>query len=144
MLDGVHDCLAWLRPRVDLAIVTTCPGRHFEIQHRDTGLLPRFDRILVREDYGRAKPDPEPYVTAAGRFGLRPEECVVVEDTERGLASALSAGMRCFAIPHGPSAGQRFAGATAVLSSIRELPAALGGLDDWPADRAHDGATPRG
>jgi hypothetical protein len=41
---------------------------------------------LAREDYGVSKPDPEPYVTAVERLGLPASECLVIEDSERGLS----------------------------------------------------------
>jgi HAD superfamily hydrolase (TIGR01509 family) len=37
--------------------------------------------VLVRDDYTRAKPDPEPYLTALARFGTPNEQALVVEDS---------------------------------------------------------------
>ena len=108
-----------------LVIVTTCPGRHFEIQHRTTGLLELFEWALVREDYPRSKPYPDPYATAVKRLGLHPDRCVAIEDTQRGVDSASAAGVRCFACRSHLTAGTTFEGAVAVLDSVSELPAAL-------------------
>ena len=52
-----------------------------------------FDEILTSEDFERSKPDPDCYLKAAGRFGARPEECVVFEDSFNGLKSGRAAGM---------------------------------------------------
>lgn len=112
-----------------LAIVTTCPGRHFEIQHRETGLLDHFELVLVREDYPRSKPFPDPYATAVQRLGLTPEACVAIEDTQRGVDSASSAGVRCFACRSVLTAGTAFKGAAGVLDSVAELPVAVGRLE---------------
>ena len=54
-----------------------------------------MDFVLVRDDYTRAKPDPEPYLTALSRFGAPGEEALVVEDPARGLRSAIAAGIDC-------------------------------------------------
>jgi beta-phosphoglucomutase-like phosphatase (HAD superfamily) len=54
-----------------------------------------MDFVLVREDYQRAKPDPEPYLTALNRFGAPKQEAMVVEDSARGLRSAVAAGISC-------------------------------------------------
>jgi len=51
--------------------------------------------VLVRDDYTRAKPDPEPYLRALNRFGAPKEEALVVEDSSRGLRSAVAAGIDC-------------------------------------------------
>ena len=54
-----------------------------------------MDFVLVREDYERAKPHPEPYLTGLKRFGAAKEETLVVEDSLRGLKSAVAAGIDC-------------------------------------------------
>ena len=52
-----------------------------------------FDAILTSEDFERSKPDPDCYLKAAERFGAKPEECVVFEDSFNGLKSGRAAGM---------------------------------------------------
>jgi beta-phosphoglucomutase-like phosphatase (HAD superfamily) len=54
-----------------------------------------MDFVLVREDYQNAKPHPEPYLTGLRRFGATKEEALVVEDSLRGLRSAVAAGIDC-------------------------------------------------
>jgi len=100
VMDGVRETLDLLREKVILAIVTSSQRSHFETIHETTGLLPFFDFILTRDDYVLSKPDPEPYRLAVHRSGCRPEECIVVEDSERGLQSALAAGIRCMIVPN--------------------------------------------
>jgi beta-phosphoglucomutase family hydrolase len=57
------------------------------------GILDRFETLVCAEDYVKSKPDPEPYLTAAKRLGVAPEECLVFEDTEIGIQAATAAGM---------------------------------------------------
>jgi len=57
-----------------------------------------FDLILTGDEVTQAKPFPEPYLTAARRLGLKPGECVVVENAPLGIEAAKSAGMYCIAI----------------------------------------------
>jgi len=52
-----------------------------------------FDTILTSEDFKNSKPDPDCYLTAARRFGVLPEECVVFEDSFNGLKSGRAARM---------------------------------------------------
>ncbi|HKK00914.1 MAG TPA: HAD family phosphatase [Desulfuromonadales bacterium] len=124
-LRGVEEVLRALHGRMRMAVVTSSRRRHFEIIHRHTGLLPYFDFVLTREDYHHAKPDPEPYLSALERSGLLPEECLVVEDTERGLRAAVAAGLRCLVVPGELTAGGDFTAATAVLAGIHEIPKML-------------------
>jgi HAD superfamily hydrolase (TIGR01509 family) len=58
-----------------------------------------FSFTLSGDEVTRTKPDPEPYLTAAARLGAAPGDCVVVEDTPTGVASARAAGCRVIAVP---------------------------------------------
>jgi len=122
ILDGVEETLAKLSGRVLQAIVTSSRRAHFDAIHAGTGLRSHFDFILTREDYLLSKPDPEPYRLAVSRSGFHPEECLVVEDSERGLRAAFAAGIRCIVVPNDLTGGGAFAGAWRVLSSCREIP----------------------
>ena len=57
-----------------------------------------FDAIVAAEGSPKAKPDPEPYLLAAEKLGVEPENCVVVENAPLGVEAAKAAGMRCIAI----------------------------------------------
>jgi HAD superfamily hydrolase (TIGR01509 family) len=54
-----------------------------------------MDFVIVREHYRFAKPHPEPYLTGLRRFGATKAESLVVEDSSRGLNSAVAAGIDC-------------------------------------------------
>ncbi len=62
-------------------------------------LGPRFAFTLGGDEVVAAKPDPEPYLTAAAALGADPARCVVLEDSRAGVESALAAGMACVAVP---------------------------------------------
>ncbi len=65
------------------------------------GLVDRFAAIITAEDYNRAKPDPDPFLTAARRLAVAAEACLVIEDSQAGVASGLHAGMRVFGVDRG-------------------------------------------
>jgi HAD superfamily hydrolase (TIGR01509 family) len=65
----------------------------------DLGYEP-FTVIVGGDDVGQSKPHPEPYLTAAALLGVRPQDCLVVEDSPTGVASGLAAGCPVVAIPH--------------------------------------------
>ena len=121
VLDGVEDALRRLRGKVLMGIVTSSRRAHFEIIHTGTGLLPFFDFVLTREDYGKSKPDPEPFLTAAAQSGLRPKECIIVEDSARGLAAANAAGIRCIVVPNPLTRNGDFSEAYRVVNNVREV-----------------------
>jgi len=125
MLDGVAETLATLHGRAPMGIVTSSRREHFDIIHARTGLLRYFDFVLAEGDYPVSKPDPAPYLAAIARTGADPSACLVIEDSERGLRSALAAGLRCAIVPSRLTRGQRFDGAWRVLDDVRQLPGVL-------------------
>ncbi len=54
--------------------------------------------VVAGEDVRLKKPAPDIFLAAADRLGLRPNECVVVEDAVHGIQAARSASMRCVAV----------------------------------------------
>jgi len=125
VIDGVEDVLRALYGEYLMGVVTSSKREHFESIHSKTGLMKYFAFVLTGGDYGKHKPDPEPYLIAVEKTRFTKEECVAVEDSERGLISATAAGLKCIVIPRGLTRAQKFEGAYKVLKSIRELPAAL-------------------
>ena len=57
-----------------------------------------WDTVVTGEAVLNKKPAPDIFLTAAQRLGVRPAECVVVEDALNGLQAAKGAGMRCVAV----------------------------------------------
>src|SRR5262249_54374876 len=89
------------------------------------GVRDQLHTLVTREDYTDAKPAPDAYLTAASRLGCEPGECLVVEDSQRGLASGLAAGMRVVVGPSDFTRTQDFTGCTRELASLDELTPAL-------------------
>lgn len=120
-IDGVIEALAELSQLARLAIVTTSKRADFELIHRD-GQITRFmDFVLVREDYQRSKPDPEPYATALARFGANRDAALVVEDSSRGLRSAVAAGIDCVIVHNDFTQSQDFSEARYRIETLAEL-----------------------
>src|SRR5882757_4828876 len=63
------------------------------------GLLDRFETVIARGDYSRGKPQPEPFLKAAERLGVRPESCIALEDSYHGVRAACAAGMMTIMVP---------------------------------------------
>ena len=122
VIDGVHEAIARLHKHVRMGVVTSSRREHFEIAHATSGLLPFFDFVIARQDYEQSKPHPEPYLTALERHNLQREECIVIEDSERGLAAAIAAGLRCIVIPDEWTNQGNFADAFKVLHRVSDVP----------------------
>lgn len=121
IIAGVREVLEALHRMYLMGIVTSCEPDHFALIHQATGLLPYFHFVLTASDCTHSKPHPEPYLRALERSGCRKEECLVIEDSERGLTAATQAGLRCIVVPSDLTRGGRFAGAYKVLENLSEL-----------------------
>ncbi len=122
---GVLPLLRTLGRRFRMAIVTSSNRAHFDAIHRATGLPALFEFVVTHDDCTATKPDPEPYLRAVERIGVARAECLVIEDSRRGLVSAHAAGLRCWAIPSTLTASSSFAEAERTFSSLAALGEAL-------------------
>ncbi|HWU21487.1 MAG TPA: HAD family phosphatase [Nocardioides sp.] len=59
-----------------------------------------FDVVITGDQVSNGKPHPEPYLTGAAALGVRPEDCVAIEDSPTGAASADAAGCRVVVVPN--------------------------------------------
>jgi beta-phosphoglucomutase-like phosphatase (HAD superfamily) len=59
-----------------------------------------FVASITGDEVRKGKPDPEPYLAAAAALGLDPADCVAIEDSPTGVASALAAGCATLGVPH--------------------------------------------
>jgi HAD superfamily hydrolase (TIGR01509 family) len=62
-----------------------------------------FDVLVTGDEVDRPKPHPEPYLRAAELLGVRITDCVAIEDSRAGLASAVASGAVSVAVPHAVS-----------------------------------------
>ena len=129
VIDGVTRALDALHGKFVMGIVSSSRRDHFDVIHEKTALLRYFDFVLTAGDFPRTKPHPDPYLLAIERSGVHPDECVAIEDSERGLEAATRAGIRCAVIPTALTRGCAFTGAHRVLSSVNEVPALCGVLE---------------
>lgn len=83
-----------------------------------------FTSVVTGDRVQRGKPHPDPYLLACEELGVRPEECVAIEDSPTGVASAQAAGVWTIAVPNlapiEPAPGRRVLPTLAGLSP-REL-----------------------
>ncbi len=121
-IPGVEETLARLKGHFIMGIVTSSRRDHFELIHRGTHLTPYFDFILTREDYTNSKPNPDPYLRALECVDVEKRECLVIEDSERGLKAANGAGLKCWVIPNDLTETGNFSCADRILGDITEVP----------------------
>lgn len=94
-LPGTLELLRQLPPD-RWAIVTSCTRPLAKVRIRAAG-LPLPQHLLTSDEITHGKPDPEPYIKGAALLGLKPTQCVVVEDVPAGIRSGKSAAAKVIA-----------------------------------------------
>lgn len=79
--------------RIPLAVVSGSTRESVTASLRALHILDKFDTLVCAGDYRKSKPDPEPFLIAARRLGIAPENCLVFEDADMGIQAATAAGM---------------------------------------------------
>lgn len=122
---GVHAFIAALRDAgLRLALATSADRRKLEGNLAAIGLPEAaFDVVLTAEHVARTKPDPEVFLAAAERLGVRPARCLVVEDARNGVLAARAAGSEALGITTTLTAAVlRDAGAFATAPDFEAVP----------------------
>jgi len=130
---GARDLIASLADEVPLGIASGARRAEIEGILTAAGLRGAFAAVVGADDVTRTKPHPEPYLAAMAGLaplvpGLAPPECLVVEDSMPGIASALAAGMKVLAVSHTYPA-EKLRAAHRVVGGLQGLePSTLRGL----------------
>lgn len=106
LIPGAGEIIAFGRKAgLRLALATSNRRHQAAISLAETGLTDRFDTEVTGDDVARGKPFPDIFLLAAERLGVRPGQCVVLEDAPAGVMAARAAGMRSIFVPGGYSVG---------------------------------------
>lgn len=84
-----------------------------------------FEVIVGPSPSLKRKPAPDIYLHAAHELGLKPEECLALEDSETGVISAYNAGMKVIAVPNKFTLNQNFSKADRVVSKLSDITISL-------------------
>jgi len=124
-IPGVHEVLDALKARYRMGIVTSARREDFELIHAGRGITDSMEFVLCSGEYARAKPYPDPYLKGLELLGGAKHEAIVVEDSQRGLRSAVSAGIDCVIVDNAFTAQHDFSAATHRINTIEGLLALL-------------------
>lgn len=107
---------------ITTAIATATDPERTDKYLKMTGLSGCFDRIISATMVAEGKPSPHIYRYACERLGLRPEECMAVEDSPNGVLSAYRAGCRVVMVPDQTEADEELKRCLyAVADSLEEV-----------------------
>lgn len=99
---GVRPALDGLTERgIRLAVVTNKPERHARALLQALNLSPYFVEVLGGDSLPERKPAPEPLWEAARRLKVRPEQLLMIGDSDKDFFSAEAAGCPCGLVTYG-------------------------------------------
>jgi HAD superfamily hydrolase (TIGR01509 family) len=85
------------------------------------GVKSFFEIITGPSNERRYKPHPDIYLHTAKELGVHPEDCIVFEDSETGIASAKNAGMKVIAVPNIYTKNHDFSKADIIVKSLLDV-----------------------
>ena len=97
---GIYDLLDYMEETgIAAAIASSSPMEFIEKHLSDVNLLHRFQKLCSGHAIPNGKPAPDIYLLAAEELGLKPEECLALEDSPTGILSGYRAGCLPVMIP---------------------------------------------
>lgn len=97
---GAREAVRALAAEFAMAVVSGARREEIESTLAAGGISGCFRAIVASEDVAVSKPNPEPYVRAAGLLKMEPAEIVAIEDSVGGILSARAAGLAVIAVAH--------------------------------------------
>ena len=120
-MPGAIAALDLLRTKLRIALATSSYRDAAYAVLQTLGIEGKFEHIATKESVERLKPFPDVFLGVATALGVSPGQCVVVEDAQKGILAADSAGMSSIAVPTAQTRNNDFSKATVMLRSLEEL-----------------------
>lgn len=104
-----------------LAVASSSPSDVIEIIMSTMNIKMYFNELVSGDSVNTSKPDPGIFLSAAERLAVKPQCCIVIEDSCNGVKAANRAGMKCIGFKNPHSGAQDLTSADAIISSFSEI-----------------------
>lgn len=100
LMHGVVECLEYLKSKnYRLALASSTRKTSVERQLTRAGIIHFFETITTGDMVTHSKPEPDIYRLSVNSLGLKPSDCVCVEDSFNGIRSGKAAGLKTIMVP---------------------------------------------
>jgi len=120
-MPGARELLDSLKGKKRLALATSSYPRDACNVLDTLKFMDFFSYVATKGNVERVKPYPDIFLHVANEMKAPPEQCVVIEDAEKGILAADAAGMKSIAVPNEHTRSNDFSKATMVLDSLDEI-----------------------
>lgn len=91
---GVYEILKYLKENnFKIVLATSAISKRAFKQLKQANIESFFDVVVCRDEVRETKPNPEIFLKAADKLMVKPEQCIVIEDSSAGIEAAFNAGM---------------------------------------------------
>ncbi|OGO03598.1 MAG: hypothetical protein A2Y60_06550 [Chloroflexi bacterium RBG_13_54_9] len=104
-----------------LAIASSQSKEIIDLTIKSFALEGKFSVIVYGDEVEHGKPGPDIFILAAERLATRPEEALVLEDSQNGAIAAKKAGMKVIVVPNQYNRGQEFTHAALVVERLADI-----------------------
>jgi HAD superfamily hydrolase (TIGR01509 family) len=117
-MKGLFEIIHRFHGRLRLAVATSSARRFLDIVVDFLAIRNKFSVLQSSDGIAHGKPDPEIFLTAAAKLGVKPEDCIVLEDSVNGVLAGVNAGSYVIAVPSEYSLNQDFSRANFVAEDL--------------------------
>jgi pseudouridine-5'-monophosphatase len=105
---------------IPIAVATSATPEYAEHVLAKLALKDRFQFILTAADINRGKPNPEVYLLAAKRLGIKPSQMMVLEDSGNGCRAGVAAGAYTVAVPNRHTRDHKFPNVRLIADTLAD------------------------
>lgn len=126
LMKDVKEVLDYLSKKYIVCLASSTKKEAVTRQLTNTGVIDYFKTLTTGDMVSHSKPDPEIYLKAAESIGIKPENCVAIEDSPNGIRSAFAAGIQPVMVPDKISPDEEMQKKCwKILSSLKEITSIL-------------------
>ncbi len=120
--EGFHSFLDSLKDiKIKTAVASSTSKKTINVILTRLNVIQEFDTIVSSEEVQLGKPEPDIFLEAARRINVKPNNCVVIEDSTLGVKAAGKAGMRCVGFTKNISGNQDLSSANIIVNSFNKI-----------------------
>jgi beta-phosphoglucomutase len=98
LFKGSKELLRILEKKLKLGLASMNKREFIDLMLKKFRLADLFEAIVTADEVIKVKPDPEIFLKCAKMMHIKPEKCVVIEDSIFGIRAAKTGGMSCIAV----------------------------------------------
>lgn len=120
-MPGARELLCSLQGKKLLSLATSSHPKDAHAVLKALDFEDFFSCVATKNSVERIKPYPDIFLYVANEMNILPENCLVIEDAEKGILAADAAGMKSIAVPNMHTMSNDFSKATLVVKSLEEV-----------------------